>query len=250
MQNRFLNSSEQSAVNVLDVLAGMRFCLPGIIQKFDPATNRAEVVPAIKGKLSFGGKASYISLPPILEVPVVIPCSQSAGVCVTVPIAPKDECLLLFSDRMLDQFLANGGVQNPEAVGPHNQTTEPRQHDLTDAICVPGIITRPNVIANWNNECVEMRDKGREKYVSLGPDGIVLSDSRARVTVADGAVDIEAPNGFSVDAPNFKLDRSSGAGTVSGVLKAADMETTAGFFANTHRHDGVEPGGGHTGTFV
>lgn len=149
--------------------SGLYFCRPGIIEEFDPAANLAVVRPAIQAKVTpREGQPQYITFPTIIRVPVVIPYAQKAGLCITVPIRKGDECLLLFSDRMIDNFVKTGGIVKPECCGGDNKTSEPRQHDLTDAICIPGIISQPFKVKNWNTEAIEMRTVDGKNYVRVG----------------------------------------------------------------------------------
>ena len=160
----------------------------------------------------------------------------------------------------------------PEENGQNNLTTVPRQHDIQDAICFPGMIVQSSVFKNWNNDAVEIRDLERKVYSSVSretitstdgsatatiqggrttvtaPNGVDLTDEQARIVIEDGQVKISSPNGVYIDAPNMKVDDSTG--VLSGVWRADDFETTAGFDANSHRHSGVQPGSGTTGTFV
>lgn len=76
-------------------------------------------------------KPAPITLLPIGNVPVVQP--QGAAYSIRLPVAVHDTGLLLFSDRSLAAWLAgDGGPRNP---------SDPRMHDLSDAIFVPGLLT-------------------------------------------------------------------------------------------------------------
>lgn len=281
---------------VLDVLSEFCHCRPGIIETFDPETNTVSVSVAIQAKIIDADKTRYENYPLIENVPLSILYVQNQGLCVTLPIKPGDLCTLLFSDRMLDVFLRTGTVSPPEdGVGPDSIVTEPRMHHLADAICVPGLITRrfknrPGAIPDWNTENIEIRDRERKVFISLGangiegtdgiartritegmveatdseatvtirggevtaeaPNGATITDTRAKWEMKDGRLSLNAPGGIDIDAPNFRIKSSDGYGWTSGIFRARDLETDAGFDANSHVHTGVEPGGGNTGTFA
>ncbi len=158
-----------------DALSKMHFCRPGKILEFDPDSFLATVMPAIKAKVSDGKKVEYTDLPKIIRVPVVVPYSPVAGLCLTVPIREGDPCLLLFSDRFMDDFIdrfeQGGKAVNPEACGRDNLTTRVRMHHLTDAICIPGLYGQPDRIPGWNNDAIEMRTHDGKTYVRLGTGG-------------------------------------------------------------------------------
>lgn len=172
----YLSPSENDAPNlqVLSVLSDLRFSMPGIVEEFDAETNLVKVTPAIKAKISVDGKVEYKKLPLILKVPVVIPCAQNAGLCLTIPIKKGDDCLLIFSDRMIDNFVKDGTVNgpvSPECCGGDNKTSEPRMHHLTDAVCIPGILSIPTKIPNWNPEHMELRTKDGKNFIRVGSGG-------------------------------------------------------------------------------
>lgn len=265
---------------VLDVVSDFCHCRPGIIESFDVETNTVTASVAIQAKIIDADKVRYENYPIIENVPVCLPYAQAQGLCLTLPIKKGDLCTLLFSDRMLDVFLRTGDFSPPEdGVGPNAIETEPRMHHLADAICVPGLITQrigkaPGTIPDWNTENIEIRDRERKVYISLGangiestdgeakthitggtvtaeaPNGATITDTQAVWEMKDGHLSVNAPNGIDIEAPNFRIKSSDGYGWTSGTFRAEELETDAGFAANSHRHSGVETGGGTTGTFV
>ncbi len=110
-------------------LTDVRVSLPGIVQSYDAARQRADVQPAIRdGYFDEAGERAADDLPVVTEVPVVFPGAGAASI--TWPLSPGDEVLLVFSSSSLDRWLARGGVVDPE---------DDRRHDLTDAIAIPGL---------------------------------------------------------------------------------------------------------------
>lgn len=212
------------------VAAELRCALPGFIEEFDPETNLAKVRPAIKAKISIDGEIKYEKLDVIIRVPVVIPYGQIAKLCLTVPIKKGDECTLVFSDRMIDNFIKEGAKGGecvaPECCGGANKTSEPRTHSLADAICFPGCVSQPYKIPEWNTEAIELRNYDRTAYISLD---------------TDGKLSIKAPGGMHIDAPTVNATHE---------IIGEDVRTHEGFDANPHLHSDVQPGGGNTGTYV
>ncbi len=195
MASRIFPSESESLESIISqMLAQANFNLPGIVEEFNSDTQMAKVIPAIKRKVVDGKKIEYVKMPIILNVPIVIPCVQMAGLLLTLPIRKGDEGTIFFSDRFIDNFVEKGGFQPPECCGADNKTTEPRAHSLTDAQFFPGIITKPNAIPNWNTEAMELRTKDGKNYIRLGP-----GDYGIRLTTGGGfdagGSDIRMQNG-------------------------------------------------------
>lgn len=103
----------------------LHVALPGSIEDYDAATQKASVKPLIKVPLADGTSQS---LPVIPDVPVVWP--RGGGALLSFPLERGDGVLLVFSERSLDEWLSQGGEVAPE---------DPRTHHLTDAIALPGL---------------------------------------------------------------------------------------------------------------
>lgn len=118
-------------VAIEERLKDVHTCCPGIIRSFNAATQTAVVQPAIKRIWVDDGP---LDLPQCLDVPVQFP--RGGGFVLTFPVAPGDECLLVFSERAIDNWFTNGDTQEP---------SEYRLHDLSDAFAVLGFSSAPNV---------------------------------------------------------------------------------------------------------
>lgn len=264
-----LSNAEKFAVQFNRMAAQIRCAMPGTIETFDPATQRCSVNPGFKLKVVLDGKASYVNLPIIQNVPVVVPYGQASGLMLTFPVHQGDPCLLIFADRAIDNFLQTGQMA-PPPINENENISSPRSHDLSDAICIPGLITDVDVVPNWSQDNIELRDKERKHFISLGPNGIELSDSEASITIVGGKVTTNAPAGITnssagavtttgatitnaaagvnnVTGTNISL--GSGENSISGTLKSTDgvFIDKDGIVSNTHIHSGVTPGGGSSG---
>ncbi len=274
MDNRAASDSVMQEALIESVIGRMFFIRPGIIKKWNAEKNLVDAQIGIKIKSSnIDGSVKYEDLPVIPNVPVATFYSPAAGLGFTSPIRVGDPCTLLFSDRMINIFMKDGKICVPEENGQNNQTTNPRQHEIEDALCFPGIILQNSCFKDWNNDAVEIRDIERKVYTSVskegiestdgeakatitegaitcnGPQGVTNTDGNATIEIKDGLIRIDAPNGISIDSPNFKIEEG-GDGDVSGTFNGQNLTTDSGFNANSHRHSGVETGGGNTGPFV
>lgn len=134
-------------------LKELHTCLPGIIDSYNPATQTASVQPAIKRIFTERGP---VALPVCVDVPVAFP--GGGDFYLTFPVARGDECILLFSERCIDYWFANGGVQLP---------AEYRLHDLSDAMAIVGLNSQARKLANVQTDGAELRTRSRSTYIRL-----------------------------------------------------------------------------------
>lgn len=192
----------------------LRCAMPGTITSFNAGTQRATVIPGVKLKIVQGEEVTYVNLPEIQNVPITVPYGFTSGVLLTHPINSGDPCLLVFSDRAIDNFLQTGRSENPGSMLNHETTTS-RAHHLSDAICIPGLIADPQTVPSWNQENIELRDFERKTYISLGPSGITMTDGTAVYTMKGGKVTLDAPGGIEETA-TISSRTTTGKNTVVG----------------------------------
>ena len=107
----------------------------GIIQSYD-ATKRTAQVQVSFRRLMWDDT--------ITDYPVLFDCPvftlQGGAMGAQFPIAPKDECLILFADSDIDLWYQNGGAQVPNSG---------RNHDVSDCICLVGLnsLAKPLTLA-------------------------------------------------------------------------------------------------------
>lgn len=170
---------------------GIWTALPGVIDSFDANSQTCVVQPAIKIPVRANdGTVTTAALPPLVDCPVQFP---SGGNCtLTFPVAPGDECLLVFASRSVDAWWQSGGVQEQPAL---------RMHDLSDGFALLGFRSRPRALAGVSGSSTQLRSDDGATYIDLNP---TLQKVR-----------IVAPGGFDVVAP---LSTFSAAVTITGLL--------------------------------
>lgn len=142
----------------------LRVSCPGIIQSFDPITQTCTIQPALREEITKEGYTKkWMNLPLLLDVPIVIP--SAGGYALTLPIKKGDECLVIFSDSCIDAWFSYGGIQNQ---------IEKRRHSLSDAICIPGLYSQPNVIPNYSATATELRSISGTSKISLSENQIKI----------------------------------------------------------------------------
>lgn len=92
-------------------------CMLGKIEKFDPTTMKAQVVPLVKDK------------PMLIEVPVSF--MKAGPFIIRPPYKRGDMVLIVFADADIDNILLTGDVSEPNTN---------RGHSMDDAIVVGGIM--------------------------------------------------------------------------------------------------------------
>lgn len=184
----------------------------GVIQSFDADKQEVTVKIAQTQVTSIDkdGTRTLADYPLLMRCPVFFP--SGGGLTLTFPIAAGDECIVLFNDRQLDNWLTSGAGL-PPTIG--------RLHDISDGIALVGLRSNPRALNDVSTTDVELRnDEGTVKF-SFG---------------AGGAVNIIAPGGVNIVAPQV---------TVTGDVIAGSMSETISLL--DHIHSGVVPGGGNTG---
>jgi len=120
----------------------------------------ATVQPAITENVRQGqDEAKPMQLPLLTDVPVFFP--RAGGYCLTFPVKPDDECLLVFSDMCIDGWWQSGGVQDQ---------VETRRHDLSDAQALLGITSVPKAVKNYSIKSVMLRNEDKDSYFEIVDD--------------------------------------------------------------------------------
>lgn len=195
--------------SVVNQLKDLHTNIPGIIRMYDSESQTATIAPAIKRVLStLDGeveKLTPIGLPALINVPILF--QQSATLCLTMPIEQGDECLIFFSERSIDNWYREGGIQEP---------SNWRMHDLSDAFAVVGPVSSPNKIQSVSATASQLRTKavtGGEpsSYISIegGSETIDIITKTSDINIeADGDINIEAVGDVNIDAKNINITAS------------------------------------------
>ena len=210
--NSQLGSQEHLDAQIAhSLMSTMRVSMPGIIQSFDPDTVTAVVQPAIKGyEPDNDGNPQPQTIPLLVDVPVVFP--RGGGCTLTFPVAPGDECLVIFADRCIDFWWQNGGIQEP---------VDARMHDLSDAFAIAGPQSQARKISGISTTATQLRTDDGSAFIGLTPDGVV--------TITSSHVIINGPL------------------QVNGAITSTGDQTAGNISQINHSHGGVQSGGSNTG---
>lgn len=209
----------------------LRVAAPGIIESVDFERQTCTVQLAIRERLNDNGNLSWDEIPTLLDVPFFI--YSGGGYCLTLPIAPGDDCLVVFGDNCIDAWWQNGGVQNQ---------VERRRHDLSDGFAIVGFRSQPQVVSGYSSGTAQLRNEAGDAYIEISGSNINI--------VASGTVNVQSGSNMSINS-SAALNMSSTAGS-----SFAGSDISIGSGGNTeidgknflgHVHSGVQPGGGNTG---
>lgn len=144
---------------------GVHTAFPGKIVSFDPAKGLASVQPILKFKTPSGESLEY---PQIHGVPVVFPQGSGQHAVIAFPVEAGDYCLCIVSEQALDLWM-------------YGQETETDlRHDLTNAVCIPGMFMQSPVVQEaCEDKAIILDVKGTRVKVS---DGEIVLDGNVTVT--------------------------------------------------------------------
>lgn len=198
-------------------LLDIHTCLPAKIQKYDSETQKADVIPLLKKKYKFNEEPT--DLPVITNVPVQWPSANAGAAFIHLPLKAEDFGMIVFSERSIDTWMAGEG----DSVSPE----DPRHHDLSDAIFIPGVLPFKKALPVADAESL---------FVKNGDAEVELTGS-GNVNILGGNVTLDASTLIEVLATTINLG--------SGAEKAVLGDTLASLYA-LHTHP--DPVSGSTGT--
>jgi hypothetical protein len=208
-----------------------RVACPGIIQSVDYAAQTVTVQLALRERLVKDGKVEWTDIPILPDVPLFV--YSGGGYCMTMPVQPGDDCLVVFGDMCIDAWWQSGGVQNQ---------IEKRRHDLSDGFAIVGFRPQTKTVSGYSAGSAQLRNNAGTAYIEIAGDTInihaaggVNVDSGASVTVSSSAsVTVAGGTGIGFSGPSLDID---GGGTTS----------IDGKHFLSHTHTGVQSGGSNTG---
>ena len=231
MDNRIISSEEQ----MFDIRFWKRAfqintSIPAIIDEFDPLTQRVAATPAIRAKfVNSANEVSYIDYPKITNIPLAI--TKSAGLKITYPIEIGQNCTLIFSQRSIDNFIIEGGIQDPFD-GPNPKKTQIRCMDLTDAMCFPGVITSKETIEDYATDAIEIRSADNTTKVSVKENSLKLLQGNAsmeltgdNINMTAATINITGTTAVNIESPSTTIDEKTFLEHVHSGVEAGDSQS-------------------------
>lgn len=123
----------------------------GTIQSFDATKQSATISMNYKREINH----LLADYPVIIDCPVIVLTGGNSGI--TFPIKSGDTCLILFSDRDIDEWISSGQVTAP---------LTNRAHSFTDAIALVGLRSFSSPLENYSETKAVFFNE--ETKISLG----------------------------------------------------------------------------------
>lgn len=216
-----LDDPEESLRMALESYASQLWtALPASVVSVNLTAQTVSVQPTIQGSVADpAGNVRLVNLPVLVDVPLVWP--KAGGFALTFPVAAGDEVLVVFSCRCIDSWWQSGGIGAP---------AEARMHDLSDGFAILAPTSQPKKLSNVSSSNVQLRNYAGNTLVEITPDG------KANITGAS-EINLTAPviNLTGTMNLNGQMTQSGGSMTIGGVT------------FGTHKHTGVQTGGGTSG---
>jgi len=176
VSERLAEEIEQSKREMDGFAFDLRVAAPGIIQSVDYARQTCTVRLAICERMNRGGVLEWAEIPLLPDVPFFV--YSGGGYCLTLPIQPGDDCLVVFGDNCIDAWWQSGGVQNQ---------AEKRRHDLSDGFALVGFRSQPSVVGGYSPDTAQLRNASGDASIEISGSTINIK-AAGGVTISGGVV--------------------------------------------------------------
>lgn len=191
MDNSFLKNSDPAVLQqvIARALLDVNTSIPGTVKSFNPKNQTVVATPNIRMiQNKKDGTTKKLDMPDLIEVPCIFPYSITSDLSLTFPVSEGDQCLLIFSQRSIDNWHELGGIQDPV------EDKYPRAHSLSDAIAILGLIPKSEAIKNFSSNTIEIRNKCRS----------------VRIAVDSNKIEMLSCSGFNPDLWDEEIEYISG----------------------------------------
>lgn len=198
----------------------------GTIELFNPLTQTAQVsINYAKTRLQIDDvgdtTVTTSDYPILLDCPCVVYGGGTGYL--SFPIAPGDECLVMFNDRDMDAWFAGSSSSAPETG---------RLHAFTDAIAMVGIRSLANVIPTYSSTSVVL-DYLTNK-IELSPTGLTITYGTDSVTLnASGITANYAGNTIQIGPTSITAAMATGPNIVLNSTGTVEVNNTTGELMTT-----------------
>lgn len=159
--------------SVWSVLNTIHTAMPGIVQSYDPATNKATIQPALNKAYETGP----MPMPLMENVPIMF--QSGANFAINFPINVGDYVLLVFCERSIDLWKSVGGQVTPD---------DPRKFHLSDAVAIPGLMPFTGDFSKNNGEDFIISFAG--STIRINPNGAVVIETASTVAIGNQTTEL------------------------------------------------------------
>lgn len=216
----------------------------------DNQSQKVDVIPSVNNLLKDGTGEPGMQ---ILGVPIIFPGSQST--LISFPINPGDTVWVMFSQRSMDNFKIGSG--EPTTANDYRKFSD------QDAVAIPGLfpfgksLNRPQIRKYPHDSnrdlCIAHNiASGTEVNILLKQSGDLIINTEQSVTVNCKTGVLNATESYTINTPQLNINANSttwaGNITHTGNYTQTGTSTFNGIVFATHKHTGVTPGSGTSGT--
>jgi hypothetical protein len=164
-----------------DRLADVHVMLPGRIDAYDAAKQKADVEPLIKRLQSTVDGELAEDLPIIPGVPVMFP--RAGGFKLTMPVSPGDRCMLIFCERSIETYQIGQGRRGSSALINQSDPDTFEMHSLSDPVALMGWYNDAEALSSSDQDGVQLGEDGGP-IIHIGGDLVELYEKGASEFVA------------------------------------------------------------------
>ena len=179
----FLRSQEKLSFD-------LRVSSPAIVQSVDFEKQTLTAKLAIRERFlnSQSKQYEFVEIPELLDVPFFMLFGSDYSI--TFPIKEGDECLIVFADSCIDAWWQNGDIQNP---------MRRRRHSLSDSFALVGFRSQPNILKDYSEDSLQIRNKDGSVYVEI-------KDEDIKIYTENGNVEVESGGEFKIKARKITFE--------------------------------------------
>lgn len=200
--------SEAIKLAVDSALKEVHTCLPAVVIKVDHVNQLIDAQITLKRKLS----DKLVNLPVLVDVPLRY--WRSNIFSITFPISIGDHVKIMFAERSIDNWLANGGTQDPQDF---------RKFSLSDAFAEPVMYPQNNVIPNFDPTNLEIKTNDGAGSIKITPSGDIYLNGSADSLIAY----TDMKTAFDQMITDFNAHTHTGVTTGSGTSGTPSVPSSA-----------------------
>lgn len=154
--------------------ADIHTAIPAKIISYDSSTSQVTVKPY--GVFMSGNYS--LDYPMISGVPIVMPMAVSKSCGIAFPVAPGDDCLLIFSEQDISCWV-DGKDPDISMI-----------HALSNAVAICGLSAKQNPAANKATKDSILQLYNNGTTVDIKKDSVVISQGGSQICVSGGKITI------------------------------------------------------------
>lgn len=213
-------------------LQGVDDMLPARVVAYDRAKNRATVVPLVKVLTTDNRQVQRAQ---IASVPVMQ--FGGGGVVLSLNLKPGDLGWIKANDRDISIVMQSYADNAPNTL---------RKHSFQDAVFIPDVMHGITTIGEDAANAVLQTLDGAAR-VAIWPDRVKLSAGALSITIGPASIEVVGPVNFHNAVHAMQTLVVDGESTLTGAVGMPGGATIGGIPFGTHKHTGVQTGGGNSG---